>query len=283
MGYKNTTVRYRLNNLYNLFDEISCSERLLLVRKNNRIWRKLSQYKRFTLIELLMIVAIIAILAGLLLPSLKNAKEAGRQTACKSNLRQMSLAFITYANDYNNYIPPYWIQYTYYGGTGGATNYSVLGYSGGTNQGYLGECASVKSEWRAWFDPATQYMYYKKFAGCYSCPSATINKKYGMDYGENAYIGNAAEKTYAGNTTAKLTFTKYLKVQNPTKIFLLSDANTYVAASPLEDLDDEPGENYVHYRHNGSLNLIFLDLHVESHKRYLANPPATYGPAYPWM
>jgi len=59
----------------------------------------------FTLLELLVVIGIIALLAALLLPALTRAREAGRATACLSNLRQLGLAIQLYTQDYNNRLP----------------------------------------------------------------------------------------------------------------------------------------------------------------------------------
>jgi hypothetical protein len=56
---------------------------------------------------LLVVIAIIAILAALLLPSLKSARETAYSAKCVSNLRQLWAAELLYANDYRGYYTPY--------------------------------------------------------------------------------------------------------------------------------------------------------------------------------
>lgn len=59
----------------------------------------------FTLIELLVVITIIAILAAILLPSLRDAKEKVRRAKCVSNLRQIYIALMMYEQDWNRWPP----------------------------------------------------------------------------------------------------------------------------------------------------------------------------------
>lgn len=59
----------------------------------------------FTLVELLIVIAIIAILAGLLLPALNRAREKARETNCVNNLRQTGFAFSLYADAFGGMLP----------------------------------------------------------------------------------------------------------------------------------------------------------------------------------
>src|SRR5205809_4341186 len=70
----------------------------------NTVWYR-SKRRAFTLIELLMVIAIIAILAAFLLPTISKAKLRARQAQCVSQLKQIGLAFHSFAHDHNSRFP----------------------------------------------------------------------------------------------------------------------------------------------------------------------------------
>jgi len=64
---------------------------------------KMKSKRAFTLIEMLVVIAIVAILAALLLPALSRGKDSAKSAACKSNLRQLGIAVNLYATETGYY------------------------------------------------------------------------------------------------------------------------------------------------------------------------------------
>jgi len=71
---------------------------LLFCRKGSCTVRR----RGFTLIELLVVIAVIAVLLAILMPVASTARERGQRAVCLSNLRQLTMAWIQYANEHDS-------------------------------------------------------------------------------------------------------------------------------------------------------------------------------------
>lgn len=85
-------------------------------------------FKNFTLVELLVIIAIIAILASMLLPALNSARDKAKAISCINNQKQLGLSLIGYSVDYNGYSPAWLMNVNYKIGGETARNWYALLY-----------------------------------------------------------------------------------------------------------------------------------------------------------
>ena len=97
----------------------------------------------FTLVELLVVIAVLAVLMALMLPTLASAREKGWRATCLSNLRQMGIATQAYASDndgkipYGPKAPPFTSPFDLYPSTGAPTSLISLGNGAPVGLGLL--------------------------------------------------------------------------------------------------------------------------------------------------
>jgi prepilin-type N-terminal cleavage/methylation domain-containing protein/prepilin-type processing-associated H-X9-DG protein len=134
--------------------------------------------KGFTLIELLVVIAIIALLMAILMPALNLAREQGKRAVCLSHLRQLNLAWIQYAEDYDGKIP------------GADVNYESSTPDWWVHWPESGAENSTQEEWYEAIRAGQMYPYCKNLK-LYRCSNAP--KLYGLSYAivdsMNGYAG----------------------------------------------------------------------------------------------
>lgn len=192
---------------------------------------------KFTIIELLIVISIIAILAAMLLPALKKAKESGQSIKCVSNLKQIGTVMNGYCEDYRGYTPYYYIWYQ--------------------------ELDEFVMNGPSAFD--------EKFGGwrnvliCPSQPSADFTNGF-------KFFGNTADTrgkiSYGLNYYYIASSSRYslFKLNSPSTFLLIGDCSPSSGDQGLVSTWNDT-QSPIAGRHLGRANILWADYHVASKKK----------------
>ena len=231
--------------------------------------RHLNRTSGFTIVEVLVVIAIIGILSGILLPMFLSAKESVRNSQCQANLKQLYIAFELYTTDWNGVLPCA-------GGRRGDRSYWAQEGGGGID-------AYLKSR-----DKSGQSVY--------CCPSYTGEHKSewsARTYSMNSFLRTPWDHPFPGCIGIMCGIRK-LHIVEPARTILIYEGMP-------EDWTNAHGDGYVyrcgdwtlvrgycklpHYQesgrpwHRGRNNYLFCDGHIES--RVPEKWPKFLGPTYP--
>lgn len=219
----------------------------------------------FTLIEMLVVIAVIALLSSLMMPLIGKSREKAMDMNCQSNIKQSLVALLGFAMDHESNVPLRYNPSTTSPGSWRSWSYVLK------NTGYMQDYRSKQGE--------------EIERRAYSCPLSTGTEKQvnaGQDvvYGINMYcFTSKGEKSsykisqynplglwkFSG-ANSRMTYLSLMLVEEPTSFILLGEAfsSFYLTRYGLELQDSVIGgdNSYMWLRHNGHANVGFADGHV---------------------
>lgn len=197
---------------------------------SEKIWGSSASFafaqNAFTLIELLICIGIVAVLAGLLFPSVKQMLARGKSVKCVSNLRQIGIGMISYASEHDGLFP-----HAYNELIGDTTTWMVK------TAPYLGMP-----------DNAMGLSPLPRAAGVFVCPEWQMKPDRKVSYGMNPFI-DPDQSYYSWN---------YRRGK-------VSQSGTFLVVEIAENKELGPQDGIVARRHpDTSANYLFVDGHVEN-------------------
>ena len=212
----------------------------------------------FTLVELLVVIAVFSILISMLQPALKRAWEKGYGLACQGNLKQLATASVMYTEDNNDYLPP---------------------------EFFSDSAGNVVWPWN-WMVVLNPYLpsqvleHGKRPKGEWACPSskALVCAESYSDYGKNRVLGYNSGKIEWWVSSVRVG-----KINKPNQVFYIADNTNNLNSACVRSITPYfwtfPQGN-LGARHANNFNVLYADFHVDSQSLVDVTFPATMSAAY---
>lgn len=248
--------------------------------------------RAFTLVELLVVIAIIAIIASLILPAMARAKARAQGSFCLNNTRQLSVAWMIYADEHNG-------QLAYNLGQSARTAVvpSVVGT--GMSENWVNNVENWElNPDNTNADAVVQTgigPYTSKSKALYHCPSdnvlSDIQRTAGWSgrvrsYSMNAMVGDAGNFSQSGtnlNNPGYVQFFRTFTIPRPSEIFVFLDEHPDSIDDGYflnRDTDQPTWNDLPASYHDGGASFSFADGHSEHHRWRMAStrqPSRAYG------
>lgn len=241
--------------------------------------------RAFTLVELLVVITLIGVLAGLLLPALAGSKHRAQGIFCLNNTRQLDLAWLLYADDHTGRLP---YNLGGVGGRGVVRQKTPLNWVNGVLDWEL----TADNTNAALITGGTLAAYANNAVAVYRCPAdgvvSDLQRRAGWaartrSYSMNAMVGDAGAATRNGfnvNNPGYQQFFSLASIPRPQGIFVFLDEHPDSIDDGyfINNGDDEQWTDLPASYHNGAASFGFADGHTETHRW---RDPSTQPPARP--
>jgi prepilin-type processing-associated H-X9-DG protein len=216
------------------------------------------------MVELLVVIAIIGVLASMLLPALKRARETAQTILCKSNLKQVGLSIHMYADDNNSCLPLANTSLTTHTGywcdtlsAGGYTGVKPGGFAKGDVSKSVLLCPSTFTPSNPFIAGFNSYGNTVKDIITSYGTTATNNK----DYRAFSFSAGTQSQPTAGVEADKLIYQRISRCKNPSGTIYLLDSPIGMGYFPV--IYAHNYRYFVKLRHGVNANILFADNHTD--------------------